>query len=326
MFDTSNLDPKLRFLVLYIDAKWSARRISETINTPIRTIQSWISKINEGKDVGIIEPGRGRKPIVSEEIKKKIVRTARRKPSHSSTRNLSSMYKVGRDTAYRTLKEKGMVYKTVKSQPALTEKHKKDRVDFCNSMLKRRVKPIDETFFSDEMGIKLSDAHPQKAWGEPSIKINVEAPRTDVKINCWGAISKKGATSLHIYTGNLESDLYKKVVKKHIPEMQEIYSNGFFVHDNLPLHLSVEGELKKQGLKFTKFPSYSPDLTPIENFWSTLKNKVYNDHPKTERQLVNSLKENWRELTEVQNLQPYFETLRGKYNQCIEEKGHRLPY
>ena len=237
------------------------------------------------------------------------------------------MYKVGRDTAHRALKEKGLVYKSVTQQQTLSEDQMNKRVTFCKLMLKRRAKPIDETFFSDEMGIKLSEAHPNKAWGEPYKKIKIEIPAKDIKLNCWGAISKKGATTLHIYRDNLDTGLYEKVVKKHIPEMQEIYPNNFsFVHDNSSIHSAAEKELKKHGLSLVKFPSYSPDLNPIKNLWSALKNNIAKDNPKTERQLVNSLKKNWQSLTQVEKLEPYFINLHDRYNQCINEKGHLIPY
>ena len=54
---------------------------------------------------------------------------------------------------------------------------------------------IDETFFADEMGIWLSDAAAKKAWSGPYKKVKIEKPLKDIKLNCWGAISRNEATS-----------------------------------------------------------------------------------------------------------------------------------
>ena len=70
-------------------------------------------------------------------------------------------------------------------------------------MLKRKEAPIDEIFFSDEMGINLSDILTTKDQSGPRKKVKVEKPITDVRVSRWGAISRYGAASLEIYQGTL---------------------------------------------------------------------------------------------------------------------------
>ena len=48
--------------------------------------------------------------------------------------------------------------------------------------------------------------------------------------------------------------------------MEEMYPDGYnFIHDNHPVHSSVEDWAKGKGFSFIQFPAYSPDLNPIEN-------------------------------------------------------------
>ena len=76
-------------------------------------------------------------------------------------------------------------------------------------MLRQGGEKIDNAFYSDEMGIKLSDMHVKKAWVEKSAeKLKVEKPRENIKLNCWGAISRQGATSIEIFENNLNSSKY----------------------------------------------------------------------------------------------------------------------
>ena len=81
-----------------------------------------------------------------------------------------------------------------------------------------------------------------------------------------------------------------------------------------------------EDIEIIDFPTYSPDLNPIENVWSTLKYKVACDAPESERELKRSLQSNWREITKVENLRPYLETLESRYRECIEKNGERLHY
>lgn len=58
------------------------------------------------------------------------------------------------------------------------------------------------------MGININETRKNRVWTQPGKKVKAEKPIESVKFNCWGAISKNGATSLHIYKENLNSNLY----------------------------------------------------------------------------------------------------------------------
>ena len=56
------------------------------------------------------------------------------------------------------------------------------------------------------------------------------------------------------------------------PEMKGFY----IVMDNAPIHTAdeIEEMIPKRGYRSTYLPPYSPELNPIENFWSTMKSYV----------------------------------------------------
>lgn len=194
-------------------------------------------------------------------------------------------------------------------------------------MVKSRGKLLNQTIFSDEMGMNLSEAYPKRAWQNPRKKVKVEKPRKDVRVNCWGGISKNGATSLTIFKGGLTGERYQQIVDEHIEEMSNLYTDGFkFQHDNHRAHTYAEPWMVEQGLSLVKFPSYSPDLNPIENLWSALKTQVALDKPTTEKQLIRSLEKHWNSLTETESLQQLFEDLYSRYRECIQLKGDLTPH
>ena len=327
MLNTTDINVKVRFLVLYQDAKWRATRIAYTLKTPLRTIEDWISKVNQGIDISQVQPGRGAKSTLSESEKQNIKRKVQRKPMSASTRKLGISYEKSKDTIHRVLQEKGMKFQKVQKKVLLDDDQKTERIQYCKKMLKRKGEPLEELFFSDEMGIRLSEAHQSSVWMGPRKKIKVENPARDIKLNCWGAISKNGSTTLHIFKNNMNATFYQEVIQEHMQEMEELYPHGFsFMHDNSSVHIASEPDLEKQGLNLIKFPSYSPDLNPIENLWSALKGRVASDNPRNETELTRSLVRNWDILTEVDNLIPYFDNLYERYQECIDAKGERLSY
>lgn len=209
----------------------------------------------------------------------------------------------------------------------LTEEQKDNRIEYCQEMLQHGAEMIYNTVFSDEMGITLSKTNKKKMWVKKGKSTKKEPPVEDVKLNCWGGICFNGATSLHIFKENLNKDLYEEIIEEHKGEMDDLFPDGYhFQHDNLKLHIAAERRGEELGLEFVDFPTYSPDLNPIENLWSDLKGGVASDHPRTEQQLIRSLKKNWERLTTVEALEPYFEGLERRYLTCIREDGERLPY
>lgn len=320
------IDVKTRFLVLYLDAEMKPSRISRLIGKTERTIKNWIEKTDSGEDVRIVKR-RGTKAKVDQKIKKKIMRQVSESPHRATTRKLAARNDLSKSTIHNIIVEKGYKYGNNKSLPQLTDAQRDDRVDFCEYMTANHGDKIYETFYSDEMGIRLSKAKKDKHWYAPGKKIKTEKPVQDVKLNCWGAISYRGATSLEIFHENLDHTVYESIIEKHLPEMDEIYPDGYyFMHDNHKAHTYVEDWMEENDMALHRFPPYSPDLNIIENFWSTLKERVVSDAPHTEVTLVKSLQRNWEILTTPENLRPYFESLHDRYFECIEKEGHRLPY
>lgn len=328
MVFTREFDPKTRFMVVYQDVTKCATRISKLIGQPLRTIYDWIEKINNDEDIFVTAPGRGRKRDISEVQTKKIVNAARKNPQRSSTRSLGARFAVSNAKVHAILKDHGFEHKKIPApSKALTEDEKDARVDYCRNMLKRRARPIETTFFSDEMGINLSDTHLDRVWMPPRQRIKCTKPKQNVRLNCWGAISCNGATDLYIFKGGLKADHYQDILLEHKQQMDDLYNGPYtFIHDNLSVHTAVEDWAKTNGLNIRDFPTYSPDLNPIENLWSALKYRVACDNPRTEQQMRNSLLRNWRNLTTLEALEPYFEGLKGRYQDCIDKGGGKLDH
>jgi len=262
------IDIKDRFLVLYFDAQMGPIQLSRILEVPGRTIRDWINRVKNGEDIREVKKGRGRKRSITPDIEAKVLRTARQSYAKTSTRRVGAKLDIGKSSVHRIFQQKRYRYQSLIDTPELTTQEKERRVSYCEEMVAGEGQAIDETFFSDETGIKLSESHPTRAWSRPGRKIEAKTPKRDVKVNCWAAISTRGATSLHIYEGSLTGLRYCDILQAGIPEMERLYPEGFyFQQDNHPAHKLNEEWQAENDLRPIHFPIYSPDLNPIENLW-----------------------------------------------------------
>ena len=169
-----DIEDKIRFIVDYQDVSKKPTVVQKYIKIGLRNIQSWIKDTEENINILERRPGSGRRPSIPGNVKPNIIRTTRRKTSKSSTRKLSNKYQVSKNSS-GVEGEKVQIQKP-KSGKTLTSEEKADRVDYCEYMLNSNGKRINACFFSDEMGITLSDAHPSRVWNPSSKKGKTGVP------------------------------------------------------------------------------------------------------------------------------------------------------
>jgi len=323
-----DIDPKTKFVVLYQDANMKPTRISKVVGVPVRTIYDWIQKIENNIDIFQHQTKNfGQK--IDDQTRMDIIEEVKQDPRQTSTRRLGSKYDLSQTAVHNLLISQGFEYRKTQKCHDLTEDEMEERVAYCREMLKYKGIKIKRSFFADEMGIKLVDLYKgKKLWVLPGEEVKIEKVDQEVKVNCWGAISWNGATTLHIFSQNLKKTLYQDIVDSHKMEMEDTYQERdfFYIQDNHPCHQNLDVFDYDDNIDLIEFPTYSPDLNPIENLWATLKYRVAHDTPKTEDELVRSLHYNWEQLTKVEILRPYLKTLEGRYRECIEKNGIRLPY
>lgn len=330
MCDKYGIDDKTRFLVLYVDGHLSGQEIATIINRSAKLIYQWERRTKKGEDIRIHKGGNGRKKSITEETEHRVVQMAKENPEAASLSKLRARIgDISANSIWRILTKHGFRYKGADKGIYYTQEERFNRIDFCKKMLADDGKLIYQTFYSDEMAIQLSKVHKTKIWQLPTDKFKKKCSSDCVKLNCWGAISAQGATSLDIYETGLNGDLYQQVIKRHKAEMEKLYPDGefFFIQDNHAAHKKSEDWIiADQRLGLIKFPKRSPDLNIIENLWSAMKGRVASDAPMNEKELRASLLNHWELLTEKDRMQPLFEGLHRRYMLCLEKGGDKFKY
>lgn len=94
------------------------------------------------------------------------------------------------------------------------------------------------------------------------------------------SLSVKGAVDTAIF------DTYLKEL--FVPQ---IHARDVVLLDNVPVHLSsrIEAMVASVDGEVLWLPSYSPDFSPIEPFWSKVKTSVRGKEPRTEPELNTAL-------------------------------------
>ena len=103
--------------------------------------------------------------------------------------------------------------------------------------------------------------------------------------------------------------IIKACLQQHLPAVLE--EGMTFQHDNGPTFKSrvVQDWLRnwayREGITLAEWPPYSPDLNPIENLWSILKQRICERYPElvvlkksaaAKNRLIEAAKEVWDEL------------------------------
>jgi len=107
----------------------------------------------------------------------------------------------------------------------------------------------------------------------------------------------------------------------------------FFIIDNAKTHLPFRRWLRRQRIALMEIPAYSPDLNPIENVWSLVKDKLHKHYPEQYlmRGDVNMVKKaieeaitNCWELLDLKAFTTLVESMVDRIEAIIQVKADRL--
>ncbi len=99
----------------------------------------------------------------------------------------------------------------------------------------------------------------------------------------WGCRSKYGMGSLHFLEGTMNSEMYIKILEQHmLPSRWHVFQQGNAKPHNAAI---TTAWLRSRRVRVLNWPAFSPDLSPIENFWCIIKRKIRQRRPRILQQL-----------------------------------------
>ena len=146
----------------------------------------------------------------------------------------------------------------------------------------------------------------------------------------WGAMSKNGTAGLYFLDPGtiMNGAQYKELLNDKLKLHMEIQNTKIFMHDGAPCHRSktVAEFLKKSKVKTMDWPGNSPDLNPIENLWTYLKDKVAEKQPSNAEALRMAIKEVWVKEIMPEYCESLVHSMPRRLQAVIKVKGGHTKY
>ena len=81
----------------------------------------------------------------------------------------------------------------------------------------------------------------------------------------------------------------------------------------------------KKNVKLIDWPSYSPDLNPIENVWALMKRKISGRKFTSMNSLKNELYKIWADI-EIETIEKIWMSIYDRIQDCIDSEGKLTNY
>lgn len=185
---------------------------------------------------------------------------------------MSKEIEISHDLVRNIAKERGYYFKKPKDIPNLTENHKKERLEYCEYLLKSNLSNF---IFSDEAAFYLFRAK-KKHWMLKDHKMTIKQINPNKLLMIWGAIACESKSKLYFKPTDfkISADTYCEILNENLKPFYK--ENMIFIQDNAPAHSakSTQKWLEENKIMIKKHPAKSPDMNPIETIWGFMKNKL----------------------------------------------------
>ena len=271
------------------------RRAVRFIYQTVRKNASFKEKSRSGRPKKLSDRDRRKVIEILRKAKVKTAEAVRKEAAIAHEINVSV------STIRRAFKECGYVARVKRKKPLLTAEEKRKRLQWANEHKTWTVDKWKNVIWADETAFTLIWEGREYAWTKkdaPDILVDEAVTPTKKfgggKLMVWGCIIYEGTGFFCKIDDTLDSPLYCKILRKELMDTIEYYdldaSTVIYQHDNDPKHTSevAQETLDDLGIDTMKFPTYSPDLNPIENYWAYLKTKL-----RDKKQIYSTLGELW---------------------------------
>lgn len=238
--------------------------------------------------------------------------------------------KSGAPVAPRTVRRHLSNYMGYKSSvphavPLLTSLQVQRRVSWC---LQHRDFNWDRVWFSDETYIEVNYKC-TPIWHKSGQRPTFQKPKFSARIMCWGAISTRFKSKLAVIEGTMTSSRYVDTLKNYLmPNNCEFdIRRMVFQQDGASCHTAklTGAFFSEVGLMVLPWPANSPDLNPIENIWSVLKQNVEKHAVKTKNDLIRVVEMEWNNL-DINFIQKTINSMKNRVEQVISRGGLKCDY
>ena len=209
--------------------------------------------------------------------------------------------------------------------PLLNDNQSHKRLQWCRN---HENYDWSNVVFTDESSVWL---YPNcvKIWTKDDTIPLYQRPKHSPKFHMWGGISSLGTTPLCIFTENLTSERYISILETHlIPTVQVLYGNDWVLQqDNDPKHTAHRTKqwFTTENVTVLDWPSYSPDLNPIENVWGLIKDEINQKCLLNVDDMKREVVSYWDSMSH-DFIQSFTDSMPRRIQECIQMEGGLTKY
>jgi hypothetical protein len=296
-------------IVRYREWKWSWAQIGEVMGRNECVARNWMTRTLAPAPLHAPKP-KGRPRITSARLDRRIqglVEKDRRISVRQIREKLGEIAdEHSRETTRRRVIEAGYAARVPRPLPHVSEVNKAKRMAFATLHLLKDPEYWDRVLWTDESMIRMSHRYGKMhVWRRPGEEYSYECAKPTSKsfsagIMVWSCISTRGVGVLVAMEGTINAAKYLEVIRDHVTnEGIKLCGPDFIMQqDNAAIHKAriITAEFARMNRDVMEWPPQSPDLNPIENAWTNLKEAVAKTRPQSIRHLKEVIHECWNAI------------------------------
>lgn len=306
----------------------SVHVLADEYELSVRTIYRIVSEVFS------FERKRGRKSALTSRESWNLLRKSRENPMLSASKLAKAVnLSISTQTVRNILKKNRFRNKRVKHPELVSPVNKEKRLQFARKHVTWGKKKWGKVIFTDEKKWNLvgNDGY-ITIWSEnPKETAKQEVKQSNASIMTWGAISaKKGLVIVRI-DEKIDSSTYCDMLESCFLNNAQVDLpvDFIFQQDNAPPHSSHQTRefLESRKIEVLQWPPQSPDLSPIENLWGILSEKVYKEGKvyNTKDDLWAAVQTAWDEVP-VEIFKNLYKSIPNRLIKVLESGGKRIQY
>lgn len=180
------------------------------------------------------------------------------------------------------------IKKTFVASERDSEQYRKKKEEFLEKLSQV---PEDKRIYIDEAGSNLGMS-PFRAWAPKGERAFDKKPaQRGSNISMVGALKKSGMQIIYPYDGPVNAERFVDFLDNRLKPY--IKDGDVIIMDNCRTHhaLLVKAKLKEISVEAIFLPPYSPEFNPIEESWSTVKQKLRRKKARNIIDFVDEMKE-----------------------------------
>ncbi len=126
-----------------------------------------------------------------------------------------------------------------------------------------------------------------------------EQPQRGKNVSLVAGLSLKGVVGSAIISGAFDGLSFEAFVATRL--VPNLWAGACVVMDNCSIHKGegIRSLIEAVGGRLVYLPPYSPDFSPIENYWSKLKSILRREGARSYEALLKAVERGFKEISEV---------------------------